>query len=53
VLQDKGLGCNPASCITATIGGAEFAAKKGTTYYIVVDGFEGAAGEFELAFSCL
>jgi hypothetical protein len=52
VLQDKGIGCNPASCLTAGTSGASFAAKKGQTYFIVVDGYEGAVGDYSLTFSC-
>lgn len=48
--------CNPAACLGAsTSTGAEsltFSAEAGTSYRIVVDGFEGAAGGYTLAVTC-
>ncbi len=52
VLQDGGLGCNPASCIATGMSNAQFNAKKGTTYYIVIDGYNGGNGSYDLAFTC-
>jgi hypothetical protein len=52
VLQDTGAGCNPASCVTSGLSSVQFNATTGTTYYIVVDGYDGANGDYDLAFSC-
>ena len=52
VIEDKGLGCNPASCLTFGFTGAAFDAVMGTTYYIVVDGYDGAVASYDLVFSC-
>ncbi len=52
VLEDKGLGCNPASCLTDGLSSATFQATAGKTYYIVVDGYEGASGDYVLDFTC-
>ena len=52
VLEDQGLGCNPASCIATGLSSATFDAVDGNTYYIVVDGFLGAAGTYSLDFTC-
>jgi hypothetical protein len=52
VLHDTGLGCNPASCMTTGTSSATFDAKAGQTYYIVIDGYQGANGSYDLAFSC-
>ena len=52
VLQDNGLGCNPASCIASGTSSAQFTAKAGVTYYVVVDGYQGANGSYDLTFTC-
>ena len=52
VLEDKGLGCNPASCVDWGMEDVTFDAVEGTVYYIVVDGFLDATGAYELTFSC-
>jgi len=52
VLQDAGLGCNPASCITYGLTSATFTAEPGKTYYVVVDGYAGDVGNYDLAVTC-
>ena len=52
VLHDVGNGCNPASCLSSGTTTATFDAKSGQTYYIVVDGYQGANGSYDLTFTC-
>ena len=52
VLADEGLGCNPASCLEWGTESVTFLAIKGMSYFIVIDGWEGAINDYELAFSC-
>ncbi|MGB0591606.1 MAG: hypothetical protein ACPGU1_18175 [Myxococcota bacterium] len=52
VLADEGLGCNPASCLEWGTESVTFLATNGTSYFIVIDGWEGAINDYELAFSC-
>ena len=52
LLEDRGAGCNPASCVAWALDTFTFEAKAGTTYYVVVDGFQGAVGDYTLAMSC-
>jgi len=52
-----GDGCDPASCLdyafsTGTDEWLEFVAESGATYTIVADGYEGAAGTFDLGIRC-
>jgi hypothetical protein len=44
--------CDGASCITAGVQGAAFTAVAGRDYTVVVDGFEGAAGAYQLSVAC-
>ena len=52
VLADEGLGCNPASCVAWSTNVVEWDAEAGTTYYVVVDGYEEAIGEYSVEMSC-
>jgi len=52
VLEDEGLGCNPASCVNWGFEDVTFEATAGTTYYLVVDGWLGAVADYDLVFSC-
>jgi hypothetical protein len=52
VLKDEGLGCNPSSCIDWGMTQSTFQAAAGTKYYIVVDGFSGAVGDYDLTVTC-
>ncbi len=52
VLADDGLGCNPASCIAYGLTKVTFEAEADMTYYVVVDGYNGAEGNYDLAVTC-
>ncbi len=52
VLADQGDGCVPAGCIAADPTKVTFAAAPGTTYYLVVDGKDGASGKLSISVSC-
>ena len=52
VLSDGGLGCNPASCIAYGLTSATFDAEPDVTYYVIVDGYQDAAGEYTLTVTC-
>jgi hypothetical protein len=52
VLVDEGLGCNPAACIDYGFTSVTFDAAPGTTYYVVVDGYNGDEGNYDLAVTC-
>lgn len=45
--------CDPNQCLAFGNNVATFSAQKDETYYVVVDGFTGAAGSFTLTMSCL
>jgi hypothetical protein len=38
ILEDKGNGCNPAACIAEQYYSVQFPAKRGKTYYVVMEG---------------
>lgn len=52
VLVDDGLGCNPASCIGWGLTEFTFDADPAVVYYVVVDGWAGAEGEYNLDVTC-
>ncbi|MBT9555065.1 MAG: hypothetical protein IV100_03500 [Myxococcales bacterium] len=52
VLADKGLGCNPASCLADGLSEVTFDAIEGNIYYIVIDGFQGTEADYNLTFTC-
>ncbi len=52
LLEDRGLGCNPASCLDWGTSSISFTAVKGKTYYIAVDGWQGAIADYTLSFLC-
>jgi len=52
VLVDSGQGCNPATCLEWGTDSLTFLATPEVSYFIVVDGWEGAVADYELAFSC-
>ena len=52
VLADDGLGCNPASCLGFGFTEVTFDALPGVDYYIVIDGYNGAVGSFDLKVTC-
>ena len=52
VLSDTGQGCNPAACIEWGTESLTFLATQGQSYFVVVDGWQGAESEYLLSFSC-
>ena len=44
--------CTAESCITVGDNGLTLDVTAGSTYYVAVDGYEGATGTFSLAFDC-
>jgi len=52
VLEDVGLGCNPASCIDFGLTTSSFAADAGVTYYLAVDGYQGETGSYTIEVVC-
>lgn len=53
ILEDTGTACDSQTCIGYTLSsGTTFAATPGTTYYFVVDGYNGANGTFTLNVAC-
>jgi len=52
VLEDAGLGCNPASCIDFGLSSASFFAEAGVTYYVAVDGYQGETGSYDIEVVC-
>jgi len=53
VIEDTGAGCDSDQCIGYTLGaGTTFSATPGTTYFFVVDGFNGADGSFTINVAC-
>jgi hypothetical protein len=51
-----GAACDPAACLASSASTADetltFTAEVGTSYRVVVDGFDGVSGVYELAVSC-
>ena len=52
VTADSGIGCHSADCIAAGDNDASFSALGGSTYFVLVDGFQGSAGSFVLSVEC-
>jgi len=52
VMQDLGGSCLADECISYGNTSATFAAVAGDTYYLSVDGYQGAAGDFTLEVTC-
>ncbi len=52
VMEDRGLGCNPASCVDFGYSSVTFDATAGTTYYVAVDGYQGAVGSYTITLTC-
>jgi hypothetical protein len=52
VLRDDGAGCTSATCMTAGDSTAGFAAVAGQRYFVVIDGRNGAVGDFTLGVTC-
>ncbi len=52
VLAETGAGCDADDCLGYGNTEATFDVTSGNTYYLVVDGYEGAAGSFTLDVTC-
>jgi hypothetical protein len=53
VLEDKGSGCSPMSCVAEQYYSVKFPAKRGKTYYVVVEGDAGEASmQYDLSVVC-
>ncbi|MFH2005549.1 MAG: DUF4215 domain-containing protein [bacterium] len=52
VISDSGGTCMPASCTDSGDDGLTFTATAGETYYIVVDGYQGAISNYTLDLTC-
>lgn len=52
VLKDQGAGCNAGGCVAFGDTTASFLAQAGETYYVSVDGSNGAVGSYTLAVNC-
>ena len=52
VLQSADGTCNGEQCVAFGLGGVTFDAVEGTTYYLVVDGFNGAQGTYTIGIEC-
>jgi cysteine-rich repeat protein len=52
VIEDSGNGCDTGDCVEYGNTYATFVALTGNTYYVIVDGFNGAQGPFSLYLQC-
>ena len=52
LLADSGAGCDPAACLDWSADSLTFDTVAGATYYVVVDGFQGAVSDYDLFFTC-
>jgi cysteine-rich repeat protein len=52
VLSDTAMECDPANCVDYGETSVTFAATAGATYYIVVDGYNGAISNYTIDMSC-
>jgi hypothetical protein len=52
ILQDNGIGCHSSDCIEYGNNCATVEAIAGATYYVVVDGYEGAISTYDIDVSC-
>jgi len=52
ILRDEGHGCDPVDCIAWGLKKVTFPAEAGETYYMVIDGYSGANGSFDIEVSC-
>ena len=52
VLQDSGGGCNAGSCIGAGNAVVDVAVTVGARYFIIVEGFAGNVGSYDLSVTC-
>ncbi|MEE2830688.1 MAG: hypothetical protein VX498_15990 [Myxococcota bacterium] len=52
ILEDSGNGVDPSACLTFGDTEATWTSSAGGDYFIVVDGYNGAAGSFNLELTC-
>ena len=52
VVGDQGGGCDPGNCLGFGEDNITFDAVAGETYFIVVDGYQGAEGSYSIALDC-
>jgi hypothetical protein len=52
VLEDRGDGCAADDCIEFGLDSVQFDAVAGTTYYIVVEGFQGSIATYDIRMTC-
>ncbi|MEE2830606.1 MAG: hypothetical protein VX498_15570, partial [Myxococcota bacterium] len=52
VLEDQGIPCNSESCIAAGVFDALFETSPGEEYWIVVDGYQGSSGAYDILVDC-
>jgi len=52
VIDDQGGVCDPTNCLDVGETSVTFAAVAGTTYYLVVDGYLGAVGDYTATLVC-
>lgn len=52
ILKDSGNGCDPVECVAWGLKKVTFPAEAGATYYFVIDGYDGAAGAFNIEVTC-
>jgi hypothetical protein len=52
VLEDQGIPCNSESCVSYGGLGTTFETEAGADYWVVVDGYQGDAGAYEVFVDC-
>jgi cysteine-rich repeat protein len=52
VVSESGAGCDAAGCVSHGDSTLTFAATAGETYYVIVDGFNGASGSYTVDVAC-
>ncbi|MFT7624591.1 MAG: hypothetical protein ACI9WU_003779 [Myxococcota bacterium] len=52
VMQDQGGGCNGASCVMSGTEEVTFFASAGLTYFVAIDGANGASGDYHMKVVC-
>ncbi|MEZ4368130.1 MAG: hypothetical protein R2939_17895 [Kofleriaceae bacterium] len=52
IVEDRGTGCDPASCVTQNYYSVEFRARKNKTYYAIVEGDLGTTISYDISMVC-
>jgi cysteine-rich repeat protein len=52
VVSESGAGCDANGCVSHGDNTVTFAATAGETYYVIVDGFNGASGSYTIDLAC-